>query len=245
MTLPDVVDTETWLKARKELLAQEKELTRSKDALNTKRRELPMVRIEKAYELVGADGPRTLGDLFEGRRQLIVQHFMFDPSWDDGCPSCTAAADEMSDGLIKHLEARETSFALVSRAPYPKLADYGKRRGWTLPWYSCFDSDFNYDFHVSLDAEVAPVRFNYRDAAELEAAGMGWVNEKPGEQPGMSCFLRDGEDVFHTYSTFARGTEQVGGGYGFLDMTALGRQEEWEQPSGRAVEPHAADPNFS
>ncbi len=247
-TLPKVASREEWLRARKELLLQEKEFTRAKDALNTRRRELPMVRIEKDYRFEGPAGPLSLLELFDGERQLIVQHFMFDPSWDDGCGSCTAAVDEISEGLLRHLKARTTTFAVVARAPLGKLDKYWAERGWTVPVYSSFGSDFNYDFHVTLDAAKAPIQFNYRGPDELVEAGMDWIlktADQPMEQPGYSCFLRDGDEVFHTYSVFARGTEAVGDGYGFLDQTALGRQEDWEEPKGRAVGSRGAIPDFS
>ncbi len=244
MSLPRVATNEEWLAARTELLADEKALTRARDALNTRRRELPMVEIGKGYVFEGPDGTVSLADLFDGRRQLIVQHFMFDPSWDEGCPSCTAASDEISDGLLAHLHARETTFVVVSRAPLAKIERYKKSRGWTFPWYSSFGRDFNYDFHVTLDASVAPVMWNFRDAAELERTGAGWMLEGSSEQPGYSMFLRDGDRIFHTYSMYARGTEQLGGSYYFLDMTALGRQENWEEPKGRADPARGAVPNF-
>src|SRR4249919_157661 len=136
MSLPDVVSREEWLEARKALLAREKEMTRAIDALNADRRRLPMVLVDKDYRFQGPDGEVGLLDLFEGRRQLFLQHFMFDPGWEDGCPSCTAAADEVSDGLLRHLAARDTSFAVVSRAPLDKLERYQAKRGWTFPWYS-------------------------------------------------------------------------------------------------------------
>ncbi len=245
MALPDVVDSDEWIRARKALLSREKELTRMHDQLNADRRRLPMVRIEKEYLLHGRDGDVGLAEMFDGRRQLIIQHFMFDPSWDDGCESCTASTDDISDGLVAHLNARDTSFALVSRAPLAKLEGYRQRKGWTLPWYSSADSDFNYDFHVSLDASKAPLMFNYRDQAELEAVGMGWTAEAPTEQPGVSAFLNDGDAIFHTYSTFGRGTEQLGGAYNFLDITALGRQEEWEEPKGRGGDGRPPNPSFT
>ncbi len=245
MTLPEVVPGEQWLAARKDLLAREKELTRMRDQLNADRRRLPMVRIEKDYRFEGPDGEVGLRDMFAGSRQLVLQHFMFDPAWEQGCPSCSAGMDEMSGGLLTHLRARDTAFAAVSRAPYPKIAAYQELKGWDIAWYSSFDSDFNYDFHVSLDESVAPVVFNYRERAELQAAGLGWVLEQPGEQPGLSCFLRDGDEVFHTYSTFARGTEAMGGAYGVLDLTALGRQEEWEEPKGRVADARRAMPDFA
>jgi predicted dithiol-disulfide oxidoreductase (DUF899 family) len=245
MALPRVVSQEEWLAARKELLAEEKAMTRARDALNVKRRELPMVKVEKAYEFAGPEGTVGLGDLFAGRRQLIVQHFMFDPSWDDGCPSCTAGADEISAGLLAHLHSRDTTFVAVSRAPLEKLHDYKVRKGWTFPWYSSFGSDFNYDYNVTIDASIAPVMFNFRTLPELEEVGMGWLGEGSSEQPGFSMFLRAGDDVFHTYSMYARGAEQLGGSYYFLDLTALGRQEEWEEPKGRVDSARAAVPDFS
>lgn len=245
MSLPEVVSREQWLAARRALLTREKELTRQRDALNADRRRLPMVKIEKEYVFQGPNGRATLADLFEGRRQLVVQHVMFDPSWTDACSGCTAAIDELSQGLLAHIQSRETSFAMVSRAPLEKIEDYRTRRGWSYPWYSSHDTDFNYDFHVTLDESFAPVEFNFRDKGELQSAGLNWVLEGTQEQPGYSCFLTDGADIYHTYSTYARGTEQVGSSYGFLDMTALGRQEAWEEPSGRVEKPHGADPSFS
>jgi predicted dithiol-disulfide oxidoreductase (DUF899 family) len=245
---PNVVSREEWLTARKELLTSEKEALRAKDALNTRRRLLPMVRIDQEYRFDGPDGPVTLGDLFDGQRQLVLQHFMFDPSWEDGCGSCTAAVDELSDGLLRHLRARSTAYAIVARAPLAKLAKYRAKRGWSMPLYSSFGSDFNYDFNVTLDASVAPISFNYRGPDELRKAGMEWIlnaDDQPMEQPGMSCFLREGDDIFHTYSTFARGTEQSGGAYGLLDMTALGRQEDWEEPKGRADTSRGPIPDFT
>ncbi len=248
LNLPEVVSREAWLAARKALLTSEKEALRAKDALNTRRRELPMVRVDREYRFDGPDGQVGLLDLFDGERQLVVQHFMFAPDAEDGCPSCTAAVDELSDGLLRHLRARGTVYAVIARAPLAKLERYRAKRGWTIPMYSSFGSDFNYDFHVTLDESVAPVQFNYRGPDELRAAGMEWIlntDEQPFEQPGMSCFLRDGDAVFHTYSTFARGTEQVGGAYGILDMTALGRQEDWEEPKGRTDTSRGPIPDFT
>ena len=204
-----------------------------------------MVQLDKGYRFDGPEGSASLLDLFDGRRQLVIQHFMFDPGWDDGCPSCTGASDEISQGLLRHLHARDTTLAVVSRAPLAKLERYKQKRGWDFPWYSSFGSDFNYDFHVSLDPAVAPVQYNFRAPVELEAAGMGWILEGPSEQPGYSTFLAVGGDVFHTYSTFGRGTEWLGGAYAFLDLTALGRQEDWEEPKGRAESARAAIPDFS
>ena len=248
MNLPQVVSREEWLAARKELLAKEKEFTRQRDALAAERRRLPMVKIDKEYLLEGPDGEASLVDLFEGRRQLIVYHFMFSPEWDEGCPSCSAGADEVSKGLLEHLHARETTLAYVSRAPFSKLEAYKAKKEWIFPWYSSYGSDFNYDFHVTLDESVAPIMYNYRTKAEHEQAGTSYYyveGEQPIERHGHSCFLRDGNDVFHTYSMYGRGAETVGGSYYFLDLTALGRQEDWEEPKGRATEARGAIPDFS
>ncbi len=244
MSLPKIASPDEWRAARIALLEEEKAMTRARDALNVKRRELPMVRVEKEYRFEGPDGSATLVDLFEGRRQLMVGHFMFDPEWDDGCPSCTAGAEEMSDGLLDHLHTRDTTMAYVSRAPIEKISAYKAKKGWTFPWYSSFGSDFNYDFHVTLDDSVAPVEYNYKDFVALEAANPEWVGWS-GEQPGLSCFLRVDDAVFHTYSQFARGAESTGGSYYFLDLTALGRQEEWEEPKGRTDSARSATPDFA
>ena len=245
MSLPRISTREEWLRARTDLLADEKAMTRALDALNTRRRELPMVRVEDGYTFHGPQGDVSLLDLFDGCRQLVVQHFMFDPSWDTGCQSCTAASDEMCDGLRRHLRVRDTNFVVVSRAPLDKLEAYRSTKGWTFPWYSSFGSRFNFDFHVTLDASEAPVMFNYRGPQELRAAGFDWILEGSSEQPGYSTFLRDGDDVFHTNSFFARGTEMLGGSYAFLDQTALGRQEDWEEPKGRADVVRSNTPNFA
>ena len=247
MSLPEIVSRQEWVEARKALLVKEKQFTKARDALCAERRRLPMVEVAKEYAFYGPGGTATLADLFEGRRQLIVSHFMFDPRWDDGCPSCSAGADEVSDGLLDHLHSRQTTLAFVSRAPIQRIERYKTGRGWRFPWYSSYGSDFNYDFHVTLDDSVTPVEYNYRSRVEHEAAGTaGYVEGAPPiEAPGLSCFLRDGDRVFHTYSTFARGAEQTGGSYYFLDLTALGRQEDWEEPKGRAASVHRAVPDFS
>jgi predicted dithiol-disulfide oxidoreductase (DUF899 family) len=230
MNLPTPVSRAEWLTARKTLLAKEKDLTRQRDAVNAARRQLPMVRVDKDYVFDGSRGPATLPDLFEGRRQLIVYHFMFDPSWDEGCPSCSFLVDNI--GHLSHLHARDTTLALVSRAPLAKIAPFRSRMGWTVPWYSSFGSDFNYDFHVTLDDTVAPVEYNYTDKAALLRKGEAYFTE--GESHGLSVFLRDGGIVYHTYSTYARGTDPLVGTYNYLDLTSLGRQEDWEEPLGRS-----------
>ncbi|MEV6755497.1 DUF899 domain-containing protein [Streptomyces sp. NPDC051214] len=210
MRLPDIVTREEWLAARQELLVKEKAQTRARDALNAERRRLPMVEIGKEYLFDGSDGKATLFDLFDGDAQLIVYHFMFAPEWDAGCRSCSAFLDQI--GHLAHLRARSTNFIAVSRAPFTKILPFKARMGWTVPWYSSHGSDFNHDFDATVDA-----------------------GEESHEQPGLSCFLRDGDRVFHTYSTYARGTDWIASYSSLLDLTALGRQEEWEEPKGRAT----------
>lgn len=233
--LPSIVSNREWLAARLELLAAEKELTRARDRLNADRRRLPMVRVDKPYMFEGPDGPRTLLDLFEGRRQLVVHHFMFAPEWETACPSCSSAADGIAG--IRRLHARNTTLAAVSRAPYAKIAAFRDRLQWTFPWYSSHGGDFNYDFHATLDDRVAPVMLHFKSGKDLRIPWQDgpWTDDQNGtEMPGISAFLRDGDDVFHTYSTFGRGIEEFHNGYPYLDLTALGRQEPWEEPAGRA-----------
>ncbi|MGA4848211.1 DUF899 domain-containing protein [Streptomyces sp. G5(2025)] len=207
MGLPDIVTREEWLTAREELLAKAKAATRARDALNAARRRLPMVEVDKEYYFDGSDGKATLLDLFDGRDQLIVYHFMFAPEWEAGCRSCSAFLDQL--GHLSHLRARGTNFVAVSRAPYTALLTFKARMGWTVPWYSTHGGDFNHDFGAS-------------------------STEEPRDIPAINCFLRDGDRVFHTYATFARGLDGLGSTTSLLDLTALGRQEEWEEPRGRA-----------
>lgn len=169
-----------------------------------------MVEIDKDYIFEGPEGKASLLDLFDGRSQLIVGHFMFHSDWEKGCPSCSAGADEFSDNHLKNLHARDTSFVYVSRAPLPKLEAYKAENGWTFPWYSSYGSDFNYDFHVTLDEAMTPVMYNYRNKAEHEKMGTSVYveGEQPIEGPGRSSFLRIGDRVFHTYSVYARGLKQ-------------------------------------
>ena len=237
LILPKIVSQAEWRAAREELLVKEKELTRARDRLNAERRRLPMVEVEEDYMFEGPEGTASLPDLFESRRQLIVYHFMFDPSWDAGCRSCSAWVDQIARGHLQHLHARETTLALVSRAPLIKIDPFKKRMGWTIPWYSSYDSDFNYDYHVTLNEAVVPIEYNYRTKAQHVQAGTSYYvdGKQPIELPGLSCFLRDGDTVFHSYSTYGRGGETVGGASYFLDLTALGRQEEWEEPKGRTT----------
>jgi predicted dithiol-disulfide oxidoreductase (DUF899 family) len=247
MSLPRIASRDEWVAARKELLAKEKDLTKRRDALSTERRELPMVEVEKGYELDGPDGAVSLLDLFEGRRQLIVYHFMFHPEWEDGCPSCTAGVDEVARGFVEHLHTRDTTYALVSRAPLEKLERWKAKKGWFLPWYSSGDGDFNYDFGVTIDASRGFDEFNFRSLDEYAAMGQESMktSEQPYDMPGQSCFLQVDGTVFHTYSVYARGLESLGGSYYFLDNTALGRQEEWEEPKGRAESARSGTPDFA
>jgi predicted dithiol-disulfide oxidoreductase (DUF899 family) len=234
------------LAARTELLAREKALTKQRDELNTARRNLPMVEIDKPYTFHGPDGTVELTDLFDGRPQLIIYHFMFDPSWDDGCPSCTAGTDELSPGFLEHLHTRDTSYAMVSRAPIEKLERWKAKKGWDIPWYSSYGTDFNIDFGVTIDESVGANVYNFRTKDEYEAMGSDFFSsDQPFEMPGRSCFLKVDGRVFHTYSQYARGLESTGGSYYFLDLTALGRQEEWEQPAGRSESVRSATPNFA
>jgi predicted dithiol-disulfide oxidoreductase (DUF899 family) len=158
--MPRIVSRDEWLAARKAFLVKEKAAAKARDALNAERRELPMVEVEKDYVFEGPDGTATLADLFEGRRQLIVRHFMFDPSWDEGCPSCSFMADDV--GPLDHLYQKDTSLVFMARAPEPKLTTFKKRMGWTFPFYSSYGSDINYDFGVTLDESVRPIEYNYR-----------------------------------------------------------------------------------
>jgi predicted dithiol-disulfide oxidoreductase (DUF899 family) len=239
MSLPDVVSREQWLDARRRLLAQEKEFGRQRDALNADRRRLPMVRIDKEYTFEGPDGPVTLADLFGDRRQLIVQHVMLGPDWEQPCPGCSASIDGLTQGVLDQLGTRETTFVLVSRAPYDKIAAMAKERGWSVPWYSSYGSDFNYDYQVTLDSSRGQLEYNYRPEPELLGGGQST------EMPGFSCFLREGGEIFHTYSTFARGADALVGTYSLLDLTALGRQEDWEEPKGRVAPVRGGDPTFT
>lgn len=230
MKLPKVVSRQEWLAARKRLLAREKEETRAHDALSEERRALPMVKLDKDYVLHGpantprvSDRPVHLHELFDGRRQLIVLHVMFHEDKGQACTGCSYSVDNLPH--LSHLHARETTLVLVSRAALPSLAGFAARMGWTAPWYSSLDSDFNYDFHATTDETVAPVEYNYRDKATLERLGLSY--HVKGEQPAVSVFLRDGEDVYHTYSTYGRGLEMFLGTYRYLDITPLGRGEGW------------------
>ena len=231
---PEIVGRDKWLTARKTLLEHEKELTKQRDRINAERRRLPMIKLEKEYAFEGSNGSAKLVDLFEGRTQLIIYHFMFAPEWEKGCMGCTGFVNSLGD--LSMLNQRDTTFALVSRAPFPKLEAYRTLKGWALPWYSSFGSDFNYDFHVTLDETIAPTEYNYRDKAELER--LNGPNVIQGESHGLSVFFRLGDEVFHTYSTYARGVESLTDAYSLLDLTPYGRQEDFEDsPPGYPQKP--------
>jgi predicted dithiol-disulfide oxidoreductase (DUF899 family) len=221
---PPIVSQHQWREARKRLLSHEKELTKHYDRVNAERRRLPMVKIAKDYGFDGPDGRHDLKALFAGRRQLIIYHFMFDPAWEKGCPACTWYVDSLGD--LSLLNERDTTFVLVSRAPLAKIESYKAERGWDLPWYSSFGTDFNYDFHVTNDAGVRPIEYNYRSKAENEAHNS--PNNLEGEEHGVSVFFALDDDVFHTYSAYARGTEALGDARALLDITPYGRQQDFE-----------------
>jgi predicted dithiol-disulfide oxidoreductase (DUF899 family) len=221
---PPAVSREQWLVERKTLLTHEKELTKHCDCINAERRRLPMVKVEKDYVFDGPNGKRNFKTLFEGRRQLIVYHFMFDPSWDKGCPTCTRHVNALGD--LSLLNDRDTTFVLVSRARLPKLEAYKVEMGWSITWFSSFGSEFNYDFHVTNDEKIAPIEYNYRSKAELEARKP--PNAIEGEEHGLSVFFSLDDDIFHTYSVYARGTETLTDARSLLDVTPYGRQQDFE-----------------
>ncbi|HEY6981760.1 thioredoxin family protein [Reyranella sp.] len=212
-----IVSADEWLAARRALLAKEKALLKERDELRQQTRELPWVKVEKAYVFEGPDGKQTLADLFEGRSQLIVNHFMMAPGWQQGCLGCSFGADQV-EGSVVHLINHDVMFVAISRAPYPEIAAYHKRMGWKFKWVSSNGSDFNFDYNVSFseaDKARGKVFYNFETT--------DYMGE---EMPGYSVFYKDeAGDIFHTYSTFARGTELMGGVYGFLDVTPRGRNE--------------------
>jgi predicted dithiol-disulfide oxidoreductase (DUF899 family) len=214
----EVVSEAEWLVARKDLLTREKEFNHQRDALSKARRSLPWVKIDKEYVFDGPDGKETLADLFDGRSQLIVYHFMFGPDWEEGCKSCSLLADHF-DGANWHLPQRDVAFVAISRAPLPKLDAYKKRLGWRFKWLSSHETDFNFDFHVSFtkeDEKKGKVHYNY-----------GTWDFISDELPGLSVFYKDESgDVFHTYSTYARGLDHLIGTYNFLDLVPKGRDED-------------------
>ncbi|MBX3097176.1 MAG: DUF899 domain-containing protein [Fimbriimonadaceae bacterium] len=233
---PPIVSREEWRMARIAHLQKEKELTKEHDRLRAERRRLPMVRLEKRYEFEGVEGRVSLLDLFQGQRQLIVYHFMFDPAWEKGCPGCTGLVDAIAD--LSMLADRNTRFICVARAPYEKLAAYRAEKGWDVPFYSSFESDFNYDFHVTHDPAKVPVEYNYKSAEELMKGRENPDEVNYGEAPGVSVFFAMDGDVFHTYSSFARGVESLTDSYALLDITPYGRQEDFEDsPDGWPQKP--------
>jgi len=217
MSLPPVVSEPEWRAARDQLLVREKEATHAADALAAERRRLPMVVIEKDYVFDGPEGKARLLDLFEGRSQLLLYHFMFGPNQDEGCNGCSMVVDQLPH--LAHLHARDTSFVLVSRAPLARIEPFRQRMGWEVPWYSSFESDFNVDLDVS---PATPQVGEYQD----------------GETFGLSVFLRDGDRIFRTNFTRGRGVEHLGTVWTLLDLTPFGRQEDWEDtPEGRPQTP--------
>ena len=212
-----VVSPKTWLAARKKLLVKEKQFSRLRDALARERRKLPWVKIEKEYVFNGPDGRVTLGDLFRGKSQLIIYHFMFGPEWGEGCAHCSFWADHF-DSVNFHIGARDTAFAVVSRAPWKEIEPFKKRMGWKFRWLSSFDTDFNYDFNVSFTPEQrkgGKAIYNY-----------GPLEMEIDEREGVSAFYRDQNgDIYHTYSSYERGIDLMNTTYNFLDLTAKGRDE--------------------
>src|SRR5438067_652111 len=214
----EVVSAAEWLVARKDLLNREKEFSRLRDAVSAARRKLPMVKVEKEYVFEGPNGKQSLADLFEGRSQLVIYHFMLGPGWEEGCKSCSYLADHF-DGANHHLPHRDVTFVVISRAPLSEIESYKKRMGWRFKWISSYGNDFNFDYHVSATEEEktkGKMFYNYR-TDELIA----------DEMPGLSVFYKDENgSVFHTYSTYARGLEILVGAYNFLDLAPKGRDED-------------------
>ncbi|MGI9602838.1 MAG: DUF899 domain-containing protein [Acidimicrobiales bacterium] len=213
---PDIVDRQTWLDARRALMDDEKAHTRERDELSRRRRRLPWVKVDKDYTFDTESGARTLAELFEGRRQLVVYHFMFGPDWEEGCPSCSFWADNY-DGTGIHLAHRDTTLIAVSRAPLATLLEYRERMGWSFPWVSSLDSDFNIDFDVSFpDDHPGDATHNFAP-----------ITDPPEELPGLSVFaLGDDGAVYHTYSCYTRGLDPFNSAYQLLDLTPLGRNED-------------------
>lgn len=217
MNAPNIVTRSEWLVERKRLLAREKELTRLHDDLAKQRRALPCVAVEKDYVFEGPRGKVRLADLFAGRSQLVIYHFMLGPDWSEGCPSCSFVADHL-DAPVVHLNHRDVSFAAVSRAPFAKIAQFKARMGWKFDWVSSHGGDFNFDYHVSFKPEEfasGAVQYNYQ-VAEFPA----------DEAPGLSVFKKDGDRILHTYSTYGRGCETLLMTYAILDLVPRGRDEE-------------------
>jgi predicted dithiol-disulfide oxidoreductase (DUF899 family) len=237
---PRVVTREEWLAARKELLVKEKSLTRQRDALSAERRQLPWVKVDKEYIFDAQGGKKTLADLFEGRSQLIVYHFMFGPDWKEGCPSCSFNMDH-TDGALVHLAQRDVSFAAISRATLPQIEAFKKRMGWRFPWVSSNNNNFNRDYNVSFTKEEKASGKMYYNYA---------IQAFPSEEgPGISVFYKDKSGtIFHTYSAYARGTEMTVNAYNYLDFVPKGRDEDslpftmaWVRHHDRYTDGHLAD----
>jgi predicted dithiol-disulfide oxidoreductase (DUF899 family) len=237
----EVVSPQQWIARRKELLRKEKEFTKLRDDLSRQRRELPWEKVEKQYVFDGPNGKQALADLFAGRSQLIIYHFMFGPGWEQGCPSCSYLADHFGGSLV-HLANRDVTLAVVSRAPIAQIEAFKQRMGWQFRWVSSFGSDFNHDYHVSFTKEEmanGKVDYNY-ELAEFPAE----------EAPGASVFYKNGAgEIFHTYSTYARGLDILVGAYNFLDLAPKGRDEDglafsmaWVRHHDRYAEGYFVDP---
>jgi predicted dithiol-disulfide oxidoreductase (DUF899 family) len=237
----EVVSPKEWIASRKELLQKEKEFTKLRDELSRQRRELPWEKVEKQYVFEGPNGKQTLADLFDGRSQLIVYHFMFGPGWEQGCPSCSFLADHF-DGSLVHLANRDVTLAVVSRAPLVQIEAFKQRMGWRFRWVSSFENDFNHDYHVSFtkdEMSKGKVAYNY-DMVEFPSE----------EGPGASVFYKNpAGNIFHTYSTFARGLDILVGAYNFLDFAPKGRDEDglafsmaWVRHHDRYDEGYFVDP---
>ena len=227
MTTHEVVSKDEWLKARKRLLAKEKEFTRMRDQLSAERRALPWLRIDKDYSFDGPNGRETLVQLFGDRSQLVVYHFMFAPEWDVGCKSCSFWADNFN-GITAHLRARDVAFAAISRAPFAKLKGFAKRLGWTFKWVSSDESDFNYDFEVSFRPDAlarGEATYNFAKLSSFRSRGVV-LNMTPSDMPGISVFAKDESGaVFRTYSTYGRGLDMMNTAYHYLDLVPKGRDE--------------------
>jgi predicted dithiol-disulfide oxidoreductase (DUF899 family) len=236
-----IVPHDEWVRARKEFLAKEKEFTRLRDELSRQRREQPWEMVEKNYEFEGPQGKVALGDLFGGRSQLVIYHFMLGPGWAEGCPSCSFLADHF-DGITIHLANRDVTLAVVSHAPIAEIEAFKQRMGWKFRWVSSSGNDFNYDYQVSESPEEAgkdKVYYNY-EMTEFPAQ----------ERPGLSVFTKDAEGIFHTYSTYARGLDILVGAYNFLDLVPKGRDEAglkhtmaWVRHHDKYSEGYFVDPN--
>jgi predicted dithiol-disulfide oxidoreductase (DUF899 family) len=224
---PPIVSAEEWRAARIAHLEHEKQLTDQLDSLRAERRRLPMHKVRADYKFQGPEGEVTLLELFGENHTLAIYHFMFDPEWETGCGGCTAWANGISQDTIDSAAKLGVGYIHVSRAPLEKLQKYSAEKGWTIPWYSSLGSDFNYDFQATLDDSIKEPEYNYRTRDEVEAAH-GTRPEFKGETPGMSIFMRIGDEIFHTYSTYERGVEPMIQSYGLLDFTPYGRQEDFE-----------------